>query len=230
MGHTVGKDMIYYTVTNSNDDPLNPVPGTLRYGASIISRKVWITFQRHMNIKLKKPLLISSFTTINARGSYIHISGVACLLTYEDGLIDVIRGSTDVTISNNWFKNQDKVMLLGHNDKARYGFTHVANNLFQEWTSYAIGGRMNPKIENEANLFIAQKSGKKKVTWKLGRSSKLYSVGDVFENGAFFEATGSGSIQPNYKDEPRFQVANANSVRAFTETSGVLVCSWTFTC
>jgi len=34
----------------------------------------------------------------------------------QDGLIDVTRGSTDVTISNNWFRNQDKVMLLGHDD------------------------------------------------------------------------------------------------------------------
>ena len=34
----------------------------------------------------------------------------------ENGLLDVTRGSTDITISNNWFKNQDKVMLLGHDD------------------------------------------------------------------------------------------------------------------
>ena len=34
----------------------------------------------------------------------------------QDGLLDVTRGSTNVTISNNWFKNQDKVMLLGHDD------------------------------------------------------------------------------------------------------------------
>ena len=34
----------------------------------------------------------------------------------QDGLIDVTRGSTNVTISNNWFRNQDKVMLLGHDD------------------------------------------------------------------------------------------------------------------
>lgn len=34
----------------------------------------------------------------------------------KDGLIDVTLSSTDITISNNWFKNQDKVMLLGHDD------------------------------------------------------------------------------------------------------------------
>lgn len=79
----VGEDMIYYTVTSFNDDPLNPKPGTLRYGATLISQKVWITFQRDMYIKLRKPLLISSFTTIDARGSRIHISGIGCLLIYE---------------------------------------------------------------------------------------------------------------------------------------------------
>ena len=34
----------------------------------------------------------------------------------EDGLIDVTLGSTFVTISNNWFRDHDKVMLLGHDD------------------------------------------------------------------------------------------------------------------
>lgn len=37
----------------------------------------------------------------------------------EDGLIDVTRGSTNVTISNNWFRYQNKVMLLGHDDGYR---------------------------------------------------------------------------------------------------------------
>ena len=38
------------------------------------------------------------------------------LSTSPDGLIDVTRGSTDITISNNLFKDQNKVMLLGHDD------------------------------------------------------------------------------------------------------------------
>ncbi|GLJ17504.1 hypothetical protein SUGI_0304470 [Cryptomeria japonica] len=33
-----------------------------------------------------------------------------------DGLIDAIRGSTAITISNNFFTHHDKVMLLGHSD------------------------------------------------------------------------------------------------------------------
>ncbi|KAM3201114.1 hypothetical protein P3L10_033477 [Capsicum annuum] len=40
-----------------------------------------------------------------------------CVLSKcADGLIDVILGSTGITISNNYFTDHDKVMLLGHND------------------------------------------------------------------------------------------------------------------
>ena len=38
------------------------------------------------------------------------------LYSCQDGLLDVTRGSTFVTVSNNWFRDQDKVMLLGHDD------------------------------------------------------------------------------------------------------------------
>ena len=34
----------------------------------------------------------------------------------DDGLLDVTLGSTDITISNNRFRHQDKVMLLRHDD------------------------------------------------------------------------------------------------------------------
>lgn len=38
------------------------------------------------------------------------------LYQLKDELVGASEGSTDVTVSNNWFKNQDKVMLLGHDD------------------------------------------------------------------------------------------------------------------
>ncbi|KAF3438124.1 hypothetical protein FNV43_RR20880 [Rhamnella rubrinervis] len=110
----------------------------------------------------------------------------------QDGLLDVTRGSTEITVSNNWFRNQDKVMLLGHDDgymrdknmkvtvlynhfgpscnqrmpRVRFGYAHVVNNLYQGWTQYAIGGSMSPSVKSEANLFIAPKSGNKEVTWR----------------------------------------------------------------
>ncbi|KAK3013507.1 hypothetical protein RJ639_010100 [Escallonia herrerae] len=140
----------------------------------------------------------------------------------QDGLVDVTRGSTGVTISNNWFRYQNKVMLLGHDDgflrdknmkvtvafnyfgpgcvqrmpRVRHGYAHVVNNLYQGWGQYAIGGSMNPSVKSQANLFIAPKSGNKEVTWrktdKNGMSFNFKSVEDVFENGASFTQTHGG--------------------------------------
>ena len=52
--------------------------------------------------------------------------------------------------------------LLLHACRIRYGYAHVVNNLYREWSQYAIGGSMNPSVKSEANLFIAPKSGNKK--------------------------------------------------------------------
>ncbi|KAL5749392.1 hypothetical protein ACOSP7_023995 [Xanthoceras sorbifolium] len=318
MTNNIGRNIVHYKVTDPSDNPLNPKPGTLRYGTTLIQGKKWITFQRDMQITLQKPLLISSNTAIDGRGVTVHVTGIACFVIHkasdiiihglyihhcraeqqssvmgpngkimqlgkvdgdairlvsaskvwidhntlyecQDGLIDVTRGSTDVTISNNWFRNQDKVMLLSHDDgyirdknmkvtvafnhfgpncnqrmpRVRHGFAHVANNLYQGWTQYAIGGSMSPSIKSQSNLFIAPKSGNKEVTWRLGShggSWKFYSVGDVFENGASFRETGSGTAKLPYTNEQRFQVANARSVRSLTNSSGVLQCSRTSRC
>ncbi|XP_061988275.1 probable pectate lyase 16 [Rosa rugosa] len=311
MSNNIGKDVINYEVTDPSDNALNPQPGTLRYGATMIKGKKWITFQRDMKIKLEKPLLVSSFTAIDGRGANVHIKGNACLRVFkatnviihglrihhcksqppttvmgpngivslgavdgdairlvtaskvwidhntlyecEDGLLDVTRGSTDVTVSNNWFRNQDKVMLLGHDDgffrdknmkvtvvynhfgplcnqrmpRIRHGYAHVVNNLYREWTQYAIGGSMNPSVKSEANLFIAPKQNKE-ITWRqdsVNNYWKFYSKGDIFENGASFIQTGQGGAQPHYNMEQNFRVADAKSVRSLTRSSGALTCT-----
>ncbi|XP_057443661.1 probable pectate lyase 4 [Lotus japonicus] len=323
MKNNIGDDLIHYKVTDPSDDPINPRPGTLRYGASVIQGKVWIKFQRDMKIRLEKPLLISSFTTIDGRGVNVNIADNACLMIYkttniiihgirihhckaqapgmvmgpngkvmplgqvdgdairlitaskiwidhntlydcEDGLLDVTRGSTNVTVSNNWFRDQDKVMLLGHDDgyvrdqnmkvtvvynhfgpncnqrmpRIRYGYAHVANNLYQGWLQYAIGGSMEPSLKSEANLFIAPTAGNKEVTWRKashtnGDRWEFHSVGDVFENGASFtETKGNGGrvCKPNYNGEQDFEVSDAKSVKSLTMWSGALRCSKTSMC
>lgn len=108
-----------------------------------------------------------------------------------DGLVDVIEGSTAVTISNNYFTNHNDVMLFGSNDeqandtymqvtlafnhfgeglvqripRARYGFIHVVNNDYTEWESYAIGGTKHPTFVCQGNRFTAPNiPGAKEVT------------------------------------------------------------------
>ncbi|VFQ84813.1 unnamed protein product [Cuscuta campestris] len=98
-----------------------------------------------------------------------------------DGLVDVIQGSTAVTISNNLFTNHNKVMLLGQSDeghdtnmkvtvaynvfgegltqrmpRCRQGYFHVVNNYYPSgWNEYAIGGSSNPTIKSQGNVFVA---------------------------------------------------------------------------
>ncbi|KAK3128376.1 hypothetical protein QOZ80_6BG0460710 [Eleusine coracana subsp. coracana] len=106
-----------------------------------------------------------------------HVSMYNC----SDGLIDVVNGSTAITISNGHFTKHDHVMLFGASNsnpqdaimqitvafnhfgkglvqrmpRYRYGFFHVVNNDYTHWIMYAIGGNMNPTIISQGNRFIA---------------------------------------------------------------------------
>nr|AFK47751.1 unknown [Lotus japonicus] len=234
-----GKYGAIYVVIDSSDNPANPKPGTLRYGA-IQTQPLWIIFARDMVITLGNELIMNSYKTIDGRGAKVVIGNGPCitiqgvghvivhgisihdckpgksglvrssvdhvghrrgsdgdgisifassnvwidhcfLARCTDGLIDIVHASTAITISNNYFTQHDKVMLLGHNDKytadkimrvtiafnrfasgliermprVRFGYAHVVNNKYEEWKMYAIGGSANPTILSEGNYFIA---------------------------------------------------------------------------
>ncbi|CAN1266092.1 Probable pectate lyase 3 [Linum perenne] len=69
-----GKNGDFYEVTDASDnDVVNPKPGTLRY-AVIQNRPLWIIFKRSMVISLSQELLINSDKTIDGRGAQIHIT------------------------------------------------------------------------------------------------------------------------------------------------------------
>jgi pectate lyase len=198
-----GKNGPIYVVTDDSDnDMINPAPGTLRYGA-LQDGPLWIIFSRNMNIRLKHELIVNSYKTIDGRGANVHIAGGGCItLQYvsniiihgvhihdnkqtgpatirsspthvgdrgradgdgisifgshdvwvdhnflshcADGLVDVTEASTGVTISNNYFSNHDKVMLLGAHpgdtfDKAMQvtvAFNHFGPNLVERIPRY----------------------------------------------------------------------------------------------
>ncbi|KMT07617.1 hypothetical protein BVRB_6g147440 [Beta vulgaris subsp. vulgaris] len=73
-----GKNGKMYVVTNKGDDPVNPKPGTLRWGV-IQDKPLWIIFDGDMVIKLKQELMVNSFKTIDGRGANIHIAGGPCI-------------------------------------------------------------------------------------------------------------------------------------------------------
>jgi len=80
-GHNAigGRDGRYYVVTDpSDDDTVNPRPGTLRH-AVIQDEPLWIVFKRDMVITLKEELIMNSFKTIDGRGVNVHIANGACI-------------------------------------------------------------------------------------------------------------------------------------------------------
>ncbi|KAG0564281.1 hypothetical protein KC19_8G098400 [Ceratodon purpureus] len=166
-----------------------------------------------------------------------------------DGLVDVIEGSNAVTISNSYFENHDKVMLLGAHDgdkedrnmhvtvafnhfgqnlvermpRCRNGVFHVVNNNYEGWGMYAIGGSSQPTVLSEGNRFIAPNGGNmKEVTKKLDDSGDNWrSSGDIFLNGAFF--TASGASRSNfYAKATSFTARPAVMVPAMTNDAGPL--------
>uniref|UniRef100_A0ACD5ZCA9 Uncharacterized protein n=1 Tax=Avena sativa TaxID=4498 RepID=A0ACD5ZCA9_AVESA len=317
-----GRGVTPYTVTDPSDDPVSPRPGTLRYGATVLPGKVWITFARDMHIRLAQPLFVKSFTAIDGRGADVRIAGGAGIVLYEvnnvivhglqvhdvraqpagrvvrpggavqsldmgdgdairlvtsskvwidhntlsrceDGLLDVTLGSTDVTVSNNWFHDHDKVMLLGHDDgevtdrrmrvtvafnrfgpnvnqrmpRIRHGYAHVVNNFYDGWRDYAIGGSMGPSVKSQGNLFVASTpDNTKQVTRTMpagevaGQELNWHSVGDSFENGAFFKQMGKRVRRPNYNRHQAFPAANSSEVRSLTKDAGALRCSASSAC
>ncbi|XP_077227800.1 pectin lyase-like superfamily protein [Tasmannia lanceolata] len=176
------------------------------------------------------------------------------LSSSDDGLTDVTHGSTFVTISNNYFSNHDKVMLLGHQDgyvadmvmkitivynrfgsglvqrmpRVRYGYAHVANNRYDEWEMYAIGGSSNPTILSEGNYFIAPNNPNAKQVTKRESGGwenwKWRSSMDVFLNGAYFIQSGWGSCAPPYSPSQSFSVARGWMVPSLTADAGALRC------
>ncbi|XAR65451.1 Pectate lyase [Bertholletia excelsa] len=79
-GTTGGKDGPIYIVTDPSDDDLvNPKPGTLRH-AVIQSGPLWIIFARSMIIRLSQELIMTSDKTIDGRGANVQISGGAGLM------------------------------------------------------------------------------------------------------------------------------------------------------
>ncbi|KAG8365390.1 hypothetical protein BUALT_Bualt18G0099700 [Buddleja alternifolia] len=173
-----------------------------------------------------------------------------------DGLVDVTHASSFVTISNNYFTQHDKVMLLGHEDgytadrimkvtvvfnyfgpglvqrlpRVRYGYAHVANNRYDHWLMYAIGGSADPTILSEANYFVASndayaKEVTKRETHEKGwQGWKWRSTKDVFVNGAYFIPSGYGTCAPNYQKSQYFAAAPGSLVPPLTSDAGPLLC------
>lgn len=64
---------IYKVTCNTDDDPVNPKEGTLRYGMNQ-KKPLWIIFEKDMVITLKHTLVVTSDKTIDGRGAKVEIA------------------------------------------------------------------------------------------------------------------------------------------------------------
>lgn len=86
---------------------------------------------------------------------------------------------------------------------------------------------MGPSVKSQGNMFVASGPDNTKVTRRMPAGGKDWdwaSIGDSFQNGAFFKQTGSW-VRPNYNKHQAFVAASANEVRSLTKDAGALSCS-----
>ncbi|CBI33175.3 hypothetical protein VitviT2T_019152 [Vitis vinifera] len=107
---------------------------------------------------------------------------------YDDGLIDITRQSTDITVSRCYFSQHDKTMLIGadpshigdrcirvtihhcffdgtrqRQPRVRFGKVHLYNNYTRNWSVYAVCASVESQIYSQNNIYEA---GEKKVAFK----------------------------------------------------------------
>ncbi|CAI9086819.1 OLC1v1020735C1 [Oldenlandia corymbosa var. corymbosa] len=165
-----GKNGAIYVVIDPSDDPVNPKPGTLRYGATRFE-PLLIIFGRDMIITLKNELVVNSLSMICKPGKQGMVRSSPTSVEHRfggdgDG-IAVFGSSIVMLIGHQDGFRRDKVIevavafnhfgpgLTCRMPRVRYGYAHVANDKYDPWAEYAIGGSSNPTIMSEGNYFLA---------------------------------------------------------------------------
>lgn len=80
---------------------------------------------------------------INQESHHIWIDHVT-MANYEDGLLDITRGSSHITISWCHFKNHDKTMLIGHSDGFSLDAGRLKTTIHHNW--FDSTGQRHPRI------------------------------------------------------------------------------------
>jgi pectate lyase len=132
--------------------------------------------------------------------------------SYPDGLIDITRGGTNVTISWSKFSDQDKVMLIngeasdGHtvayspnvtihhnwfegtyqrNPRALHGLVQAYNNYLHNWGGYGMRASEGGQLVSEGNIFEMGSDERALLTQAGGNDTSgglAVSVGDWVVN------------------------------------------------
>ncbi|XP_078443862.1 putative pectate lyase 21 [Wolffia australiana] len=153
-----------------------------------------------------------------------HIWIDRCSLSdFDDGLIDVTRGSTDVTISRCKFSAHNKVMLIGadsgdvgdrcirvtihhcffdgtrqRHPRVRFGKVHLYNNYTRKWGLYGVCASVESQIISQCNIYEA---GESKVVLKYmtekAADTEEEASGSMISQGDLFLGEAQLGSAPN---------------------------------
>ncbi|XP_042475320.1 probable pectate lyase 4 isoform X1 [Macadamia integrifolia] len=152
------------------------------------------------------------------------------LRDYDDGLIDITRESTDITVSRCHFSRHDKTMLIGadpsntgdrcmrvtihhcffdgtrqRHPRVRFAKVHLYNNYTRNWGIYAVCASVESQIHSQCNIYEA---GKKKVAFKYltekAADCEEGSSGCIRSEGDLFLNGAQASLLTEMKGESMF--------------------------
>ncbi len=168
---------------------------------------------------------------------------------FTDGLIDIVQGSTNVTVSWSHLWNHDKVMLIGNGDHdgvdprikvtlhhnlfenfnirsplLRLGKVDMYNNYILGWKSTAVESRQRGQILAENNIFQAGRKHRAIITDNDNSSQGpgyLRSVGNLFLNEAYGEENEPDRVfQRTYP--AKIDIADKNLQNRVLNNAGVI--------
>ncbi|KAK5770998.1 hypothetical protein PVK06_047166 [Gossypium arboreum] len=227
-GTVGGKDGKFYMVTNPSDDIANPKPETLRhaFARNVIIHGLHIHHIKPANggmirdaenhIGLRTASDGDGISLFGATNIWLdHLSLYDC----SDGLIDVIQGSTAITISNCHFTDHTDVMLFGASDsyvadekmQITVALNHFGKGLGNRYS--ASGSYVTKEVTSRGYLPPEQW---KKWNW--------VSQGDQFKNGAYFTPSGDPNASKLFGTNKMMPFQPGQFVHKLTRYAGTVHC------
>nr|GMD59629.1 probable pectate lyase 4 [Ipomoea batatas] len=160
-----------------------------------------------------------------------HIWIDRCSLSdYDDGLIDITRESTDITISRCHFSKHDKTILIGadpsnitdrcmrvtihhcffdgtrqRHPRVRFAKVHLYNNYTRNWGIYAVCASVESQIYSQCNIYEAgQKKGAFRYLSEKATDKLEECVGSIKSEGDLFVSGTQSGLMPTPNEDAIF--------------------------
>lgn len=146
---------------------------------------------------------------------------------FDDGLIDITRESTDITVSRCHFSKHDKTMLIGadpshvndrcirvtihhcffdgtrqRHPRVRFAKVHLYNNYTRHWGIYAVCASVESQIYSQCNIYEA---GQKKIAFKYltekAADKEEPGTGHIMSEGDLFTTGTKSGLSPTQIDK-----------------------------